>query len=242
MNEVQIFNNSEFGDVRTVTVDCEIWFVGRDVAAALGYQKPETSVRDRVSERDTEKFGISDSNNHTQQMICINEAGLYTLIFGSKLESARRFQDWVTHDVLPSIRKTGSYTQESKLPTTTRGQVLLLMRANEETNVRIDKLEEDISTMKQDMPLFPDDTKTITEAVKKKGVSILGGKDSDAYHDRGLVNSVYRDIYAEIHRNFDVSRYTSIKRADVGRVLSVVDRYSPPLCLAERIQQANEVA
>lgn len=108
MNELQIFNNEEFGDIRTVTIDNEPWFVGKDVAEALGYAEPRSAVSKKVEECDR---GVAEMETPSgkQKMTTINESGLYALIFGSKLESAKRFKHWVTSEVLPSIRKTGGY-------------------------------------------------------------------------------------------------------------------------------------
>lgn len=109
MNELQVFTNPEFGQVRTVTIEEEPWFVGKDVAVALGYESPRAAVSKKV---DPEDKGVSEMETPSgkQQMTIINESGLYALIFGSKLESAKRFKHWVTHEVLPAIRKTGSYS------------------------------------------------------------------------------------------------------------------------------------
>lgn len=108
MNELQIFNNEEFGNIRTVTIDNEPWFVGKDVAEALGYAEPRSAVSKKVEECDR---GVAEMETPSgkQKMTTINESGLYALIFGSKLESAKRFKYWVTSEVLPSIRKTGGY-------------------------------------------------------------------------------------------------------------------------------------
>lgn len=114
MNELKIFQNPEFGAVRTIVVDDEIWFVGNDVARALGYQKPDQAVRTNVSDEDSTLMGVSDSNNHTQKMKVINESGLYDLVFESRLSSAKRFRHWVTSEILPSIRKNGGYIQNQE--------------------------------------------------------------------------------------------------------------------------------
>lgn len=108
MNELQIFNSEEFGEVRTVTIDNEPWFVGKDVAMALGYTNPQKAVRDHVLEEDR-GMNEMDTPSGRQTLAVINESGLYALIFGSKLESAKRFKHWVTSEVLPAIRKTGAY-------------------------------------------------------------------------------------------------------------------------------------
>ncbi len=109
MNEMMIFSNPEFGNVRTVMINGIPWFVGIDVARALGYAKPNDAVRTNTNKEDTSVAGVSDANNHTQQMIVINESGLYDMIFDSRLPKAKEFRHWVTTDVLPSIRKTGKY-------------------------------------------------------------------------------------------------------------------------------------
>lgn len=110
MNELQIFNNEEFGEIRTVTIKDETWFIGRDVATALGYAKPENAIATHVSDEDKTSTLIQGSgSNYKSKAILINESGLYALIFGSKLESAKRFKRWVTSEILPSIRKNGGY-------------------------------------------------------------------------------------------------------------------------------------
>lgn len=108
MNKVKIFNSEEFGDVRTVTINGEPWFVGKDVADILGYQNGSRDINRHVHEEDRQNYqnGTFDS---PRGMTIINQSGLYALIFGSKLESAVRFKHWVTSEVLPAIRKTGSY-------------------------------------------------------------------------------------------------------------------------------------
>lgn len=108
MNSLQIFNNPEFGEIRTIQKDGEPWFVGKDVATALGYEKPTDAVRKRVDEEDK---GVSkmETLQGPQEMTIINESGLYCLIFSSKLDKAKRFKRWVTSEILPSIRKTGGY-------------------------------------------------------------------------------------------------------------------------------------
>lgn len=115
MNELQIFNNPEFGDIRTVTIDNEPWFVGKDVAIALGYSNPRKALGDHVDEEDRcDGVTIRDSIGRAQNPTLINESGLYSLIFSSKLESARAFKRWVTSEVLPTLRKTGRYEIKSE--------------------------------------------------------------------------------------------------------------------------------
>lgn len=106
---LQEFQNSQFGTVRTVQVDNQPYFVGRDVAIALGYAKPENALSQHVDNEDTLKQGIPDRQGFIQKTTLINESGLYALVFGSKLPSAKQFKRWVTSEVLPTIRRTGGY-------------------------------------------------------------------------------------------------------------------------------------
>lgn len=108
MEQLKIFESEEFGQVRTIVIDNEPWFVGKDVAKALGYKDSSDALKKHVGDDDklTRRFADSGQN---RKMYVINESGLYSLIFGSKLESAKRFKHWVTSEVLPSIRRTGNY-------------------------------------------------------------------------------------------------------------------------------------
>ena len=107
----QIFKNAEFGQIRTCTVDGETYFVGKDVASALGYINPNKAMIDHVDNEDklTSRIVMAGQN---RQVVVINESGLYALILSSKLESARRFKRWVTSEVLPAIRQNGRYELE----------------------------------------------------------------------------------------------------------------------------------
>ena len=108
MNELQIFQNPEFGEIRTIECDGEPWFVGKDVAAALGYSNPRKALADHVDDEDK---GVTkrDTLGGTQEMTIINESGLYSLVLSSKLPTAKAFKRWITSEVIPSIRKTGGY-------------------------------------------------------------------------------------------------------------------------------------
>lgn len=108
MNELQIFNNEEFGEIRTITKDNETYFVGKDIAKALGFTNPRDAIATHVFDEDKGVDTI-DTLGGKQSMTVINESGVYALVFGSRLESAKRFKHWVTSEVLPSIRKNGGY-------------------------------------------------------------------------------------------------------------------------------------
>ena len=108
MNELKIFENPEFGAIRTIVIDNEPWFVGNDVARALGYKDLYSALRHNVDDEDKRLCPVS-STSGTQETMVISESGLYSLIFGSKLEKAKEFKRWVTSEILPSIRKNGGY-------------------------------------------------------------------------------------------------------------------------------------
>ena len=110
MNEIQIFQNQEFGAIRTMSNEQgDVMFVAKDVCDALKHSNSRKAVADMVDKDDVTRSYIVDSLGRTQQAVFINESGLYALILSSKLESARRFKHWVTSEVLPSIRKQGGY-------------------------------------------------------------------------------------------------------------------------------------
>ena len=108
-NKLQVFNNAEFGDLRVIVKNNEYWFVGKYVATALGYTNPLKAVRDHVDEDDKGMNETFTPAGGKQQTLFINESGLYSLILCSKLPTAKKFKRWVTNEILPSIRKTGSY-------------------------------------------------------------------------------------------------------------------------------------
>ena len=119
MNELQIFSNPEFGNVRVVEIDGEPWMVGKDVAEALGYSNPRDALATHVDEEDKATVAIHDGSQN-RNMTAINESGLYSLVLSSKLPTAKQFKRWVTSEVLPSIRKTGAYSMPKDYPSALR--------------------------------------------------------------------------------------------------------------------------
>lgn len=112
MNDIQIFKNEQFGQVRVITKDNEPWFVGKDVSEILGYLEPNKAITRHTDEDDRIKHPITDNLKRVQETWVINESGLYSLILGSKFPTAKKFKKWVTSDVLPSIRKHGMYATD----------------------------------------------------------------------------------------------------------------------------------
>lgn len=109
MNELQVFKNQEFGSVRTLVINNDPWFVGKDVAEALGYSKARNAIATHIDSEDKKDAPIQGTPGGTQNMTIINESGLYSLVLSSKLPSAKKFKRWVTSEVLPALRKTGQY-------------------------------------------------------------------------------------------------------------------------------------
>lgn len=140
MNGLQIFVSEEFGNIRTVTIDNEPWFVGKDVAEALGYERAADAIRQHV-EADDKGVGEIQTPGGTQRMVIINESGLYALIFGSRLESAKRFKHWVTSEVLPEIRKTGRYNAKPQGKELLALAVLEAQKTIEEQTAQIEEMK-----------------------------------------------------------------------------------------------------
>lgn len=112
MNGLMIFNNPEFGEIRRIEIDGEFWLVAYDVARALGYQNGSRDVNRHVDEEDRKTMDVVDVYGNERPMIVINESGVYSLIFSSKLPDAKKFKKWVTSEVLPSVRQTGAYSTQ----------------------------------------------------------------------------------------------------------------------------------
>ena len=143
MNEMKVFNNAEFGEIRTLNRDGEPWFVGKDVATALGYKDSVNALKSHVSEEDKGGWRITTQYGEREAVI-INESGLYSLILSSKLDSAKRFKRWVTAEVLPSIRKSGGYIagQNEMSDTELLAKALLVaQRQIEQRNAQIAEMQ-----------------------------------------------------------------------------------------------------
>ena len=148
MNELKIFNNPEFGQLRTLVKDNETWFVGKDVAEILGYSNTQKAIRDHIDTEDklTERFVLSGQN---REAVVINESGLYSLVLSSKLPNAKKFKRWVTSEVLPSIRKHGMYATAQTIETMLAdpdNAIRMLTALKEERAKRIEQ-EKQIATL-----------------------------------------------------------------------------------------------
>ena len=174
MNELQLFN-FENNQVRTLLINDEPWFVGKDVAQILGYSNPRDALSKHVDEEDKNSVAIRDGNKGNPNQTVINESGVYALVFGSKLPSAKRFKHWVTSEVLPTLRKTGGYTMPK-----TYLEALKAFTAEVEKNEML-SLENKIQTQQinelkpkadyTDRILKMTDLMTITQIAKDYGMS-----------------------------------------------------------------------
>lgn len=235
MNDLQIFNNEEFGEVRTVLVNNEPLFCLADVCKALGLEQV-SRVKARLKEDGVTTNKVIDSLGREQVATFINESNLYKTIFQSRKESAERFTDWVTGEVLPSIRKTGSYG----MPKTTGGQIQLLTQGYTELEQAVNSIKEDMTELKDNTPLYGCEIDEVKQHVNRKGVIVLGGKDSEAYKNGSIRSSVYSDIYKQLKREFGcVTTYKSIRRKYIDNVHKFIDDYALPMALAEQVKEAN---
>lgn len=230
MNEIQLFTDGEF-NMRTVVVDGEPLFCLVDVCKVLDIQNP-SKVAQRLDDDERTKLELGRQGETN----FITESGLYAVILRSDKPNAKSFRRWVTSEVLPSIRKTGGYNK----PLTTLEQIQLLAQGNTELAERVDRVEDKIGSLENDMPLYGCEIDEVQKLVKRKVVSILGGKDSEAYADRSIRSQTFRDMYGQLKREFGcVSTYKSIKRRYIDDVQNFISSYSAPTALAEQINNAN---
>ena len=233
MEELQIFNNEEFGNVRSLMIDNEPWLVGKDVATNLGYQNGSRDINRHVDEEDRRKVMVSDGKQN-KETIVINESGLYALVFGSKLPSAKKFKHWVTSEVLPTLRKTGSY---AKVPTDPRELLMLTIKAHEQTAQRVDVLEEKVSSLEKSTTIDSSQQYTLERIAKTTVISALGGIDSRAYQlmSRKLFSNIWRD-----YKNyFKLGSYRDTLKTDYENAKNYLESWSPEVNTSLKIKEYN---
>lgn len=231
MDNLQIFSNSEFGEIRTALVNDEPMFCLADVCKALEMSNP-TMVAQRLDDDERTKLDLGRQGETN----FITESGLYAVILRSDKPNAKKFRKWVTSEVLPSIRKTGSYS----MPKTTGGQIQLLAQGYTELEQAVNSIKEDMTELKDNTPLYGCEIDEVKQHVNRKGVIVLGGKDSEAYKNGSIRSSVYSDIYKQLKREFGcVTTYKSIRRKYIDNVHKFIDDYALPMVLAEQVKEAN---
>lgn len=229
MSSIQIFNNPEFGDIRTVDLNGEPWFVGKDIAAALGYSNPQKAIRDHVDALDK---GVNemDTPGGKQQMPIINESGVYSLIFGSKLEGAVRFKRWVTGEVLPTLRKTGSYT----MPKLSKEMQALFLLDD-----RTQKQEARLTALENTMTVDYSQQQTLKKAVGRVVVEALGGKTAPAYNDPHVRGKLFSECNRDVQDWFRVNSVCNVPRKDFTQAVEYIQRWKPSTNSVMLIQQTN---
>ncbi|SNN15435.1 gp15 [Streptococcus pneumoniae] len=206
MNEIFNFHGQE---VRTLTIDNEPWFVGKDVADILGYSKARNAIALHVDEEDALKQGIPTSGG-TQDMLIINESGLYSLILSSKLPQAKEFKRWVTSEVLPAIRKQGGFIREDL----DEDAFIALFTGQKKLREQQATMLEDIDYLKSEQPIHPSYAQSLLKKRKARVVACLGGIDSPAYADKTFAQSVFRQAEIDFKDHFNISRYDLLPKMD----------------------------
>lgn len=238
INPFQLFNHPEFGNLRCIEKDGEPWFVGKDVAMALGY----SNTRDALSRHvDVEDKGVvnHDTPSGIQKMTIINESGLYSLIFGSKLEKAKRFKHWVTSEVLPALRKTGSYTisQGQNGQDKPMSREYLLATAFMESQKIIEENTREIAKLHNECTILNDQVEHSQEIIDAFSKNITPSEKRAilnrlmTWHHGAVAGSrwtvLYREFEAKYHFNLDVRIRNYNKNPDNKRIkskLEYVDR------------------
>lgn len=218
-NEIILFKHEEFGEIRTLNIDGEPWFVGKDVAVILGYNEPHKAISRHVDEDDGMKHPVIDSMGRTQQAVFVNESGLYSLILSSKLPSAKKFKRWVTAEVLPSLRKHGAYFTAETLHKTMsdpRELAKLLTELADEQEKR-KKLEKEnaflsVKANYYDRILHSKNSVPVTQIAKDYGMSAI--TFNKMLHDYGIQYPIRNSwvLYAE----YADKNYTQSKTYQIG--------------------------
>lgn len=213
MNQLEIFKNREFGEIRTVTVDGEPWFVAKDIAEILQYTNTQKAIRDHVDEEDklTERIVLSGQN---REAICINESGLYSLILSSKMPGAKRFKRWVTSEVLPQIRRTGTYQK----PLTPQEMMRVQLGM-------IDGHEERITHLENTMTIDYEQQQELKKTVNKRVIEVLGGKKAPAYKE--MSKKVFSECNHDIQDYFRVNSRNNIPTKRYQEAVEYVEGWNP---------------
>ncbi len=215
MNNLKIFSNEEFGQVRTVMLNDEVWFVGKDVAAILGCSNTRKALTDHV---DKEDKGVTkcDTPGGIQLLTIINESGLYSLILSSKMPNARKFKHWVTSEVLPALRKTGHYEMENYSP---EMQAILMH------DKKLVKMDERVTSLENTMTIDYAQQQALGEAVNYVVIDALGGKESDAYKEIG--KKVFSECNRDLKRYFHVNARNNVPKKRFEEAVEYVQCWRP---------------
>lgn len=238
MNELQIFNNEELKlKVRAIqNEDGSISINAEDTAIGFGWTQEKNGkiyVKWERLNSFCKEIGFSPQVGKEDY---IPESLFYRLGMKANNAVADKFQNWLAMEVIPSIRKTRHYGKPMTIPE----QIQLLAKGNVELSEKIEKVDKRIDNLEHDMPLYGCEIEEVKNHVSRKGVSILGGKQSEAYHNASIRSSVYSDIYRQLKREYGaVSSYKSIKRKYIADVHDFIDCYTLPKVLEEQVININ---
>ena len=231
-NEVQLFENAEFGKIRTLVLDGEPWFVGKDVAMALGYGEGKSLANAVAKHVDKEDKGVTElmTPGGKQNMVIINESGLYALIFGSKLESAKRFKHWVTSEVLPAIRKTGSYNltpqnhMELMFQDMKMEWKLVYAQINNLSDV-VEKQNKQFTQVVDNMKLTTVQQRKIYSAGKDRISELLGGAHSAEYKKQS--RKYFVNMWNCVKEKFNCgSSYKDLNPKDFQKAIRYIKKWT----------------
>lgn len=228
MNELQIFNFKE-NEVRTLLIDDEPYFVGKDVADILGYQNGSRDVNRHVDDEDKLMHQISASGQN-RNMTIINESGLYSLVLSSKLPQAKEFKRWVTKEVLPSIRKTGGY----KVPSSPMEALQLMFDVQKEQQEKIERVDHRVTNLENTTTIVSSQQLTLTKIAKATAIKVLGGKNTSAYHN--LSREVFRKMWGDYKEYFKITSYKDTLKTDYEKAIKYLEQWRPDTNLAYEIQ------
>lgn len=219
MSELQTFNFEEL-PVRTLSIDSEPYFVGKDVADILGYSNSRKALLDHVDEEDKLTSRIVTAGQNRNQTI-INESGLYSLIFSSKLESAKRFKRWVTSEVLPTLRKTGTY----QIPNDPMQALKLMFEATEQTKEEIATVKADVIDIKENQKLDAGEYGLITKTVHQRVAYIR--QIHGLPNNKEVNKPLYRDINSNVNTMAGIKTRTQLKQKHFDDVMNMIVNWFP---------------
>ncbi len=228
MQELQTFNFEEL-PVRTLEVDGEPYFIGKDVADILGYANGRDALSKHVDAEDKLTSQIATAGQNRNVTI-INESGLYSLIFSSKLENAKRFKRWVTSEVLPTLRKTGAY----QVPSDPMQALRLMFEATEETKQEIKNVKDDVIDLKENQKLDAGDYNFLTRTINQRVAHI---QRLHAITNQKQRSELFRDINSEVKKMTGASSRTNVRQKHFDDVIEMIDNWFPSQATLYRIKQ-----
>ena len=233
MNEIFNFHGQE---VRTLTIDDEPWFVGKDVADILGYQNGSRDINRHVDDEDRQNYQNGTFGN--RGVTVINESGLYSLILSSKLPQAKEFKRWVTSEVLPAIRKQGGFIREDL----DEDAFIALFTGQKKLREQQATMLEDIDYLKSEQPIHPSYAQSLLKKRKARVVACLGGIDSPAYADKTSAQSVFRQAEVDFKDHFNISRYDLLPKKFAEAALAYWMTWEPSTNTKMKIMELNAYA